>query len=55
VPEFLNAMRSGFTYCGASNIESLWENGELSRTSQAAFAKGLPHVVDHPKAEKISN
>jgi IMP dehydrogenase len=55
VPEFLGGIRSGFTYCGASNLQEIWKNGELRQTSKASFEKGKPHAKNHEEAEKISD
>jgi IMP dehydrogenase len=48
--EFFGGVRSGYTYCGASNLSELWERGELRLTTKASYEKGLPYA-----GQKISN
>lgn len=55
VPEFLAAIRSGYTYCGASNIKELHEKGEIRQITHAAYERGKPHAVTCKNARKVSN
>jgi len=40
-------IRSGFSYCGASNLEELWQNAEFIKISEKGFKEGLPHSIDY--------
>lgn len=39
-------MRSGFSYCGARNLEELWQNAEFIKITERSFYEGLPHDID---------
>lgn len=54
-PELLAAIKSGYTYCGASNIEELWRYGELRQVSEDSHSKGHPHGALEKDTSKISD
>ena len=45
VHQFLGAVRSGFSYCGAKNIKELWEKAEFIQITQNALIESNPHDV----------
>ncbi len=42
----LGGVRSGFSYCGAKNIDELWENAEFIRITGSSLKESFPHDVD---------
>jgi hypothetical protein len=40
-------IRSGFSYCGASNLEELWQNAEFIKISEKGFKEGLSHDINY--------
>lgn len=45
VEKLMEGVRSGFTYCGAENLEDLWANAEFVRITPAGFAESKPHLL----------
>lgn len=43
--QLLGGVRSGFSYCGAKNIEELWENAEFIRITNSGLIESHPHDV----------
>jgi len=46
VKQLVAGLRSGLSYCGATNLEELRSNAILIRISQAAIREGAPHDVE---------
>ena len=46
ITQITGGIRSGFSYCGASNIKQMQENAEFIKISRAGFAESQPHDVD---------
>lgn len=44
IKDVLGGLRSGLTYCGASNILELQQRAEFIEVTQAAYMEGLPHA-----------
>ena len=44
--QLIGGLKSGMSYCGASNIKELWENGEFIKITNAALKESHPHDVD---------
>lgn len=42
-------LRSGYTYCGAKNLEELWENAEFVRITNAGISENGSHDVAFAK------
>ena len=38
-------VRSGFSYCGALNLQQLWEKAEFIKISNAGMRESMPHVL----------
>ena len=56
--QLAGGVRSGFSYCGAPNLRSLWKNAEFVQISAAGKAEGEPHVRSrsaqvHPDYRKL--
>ncbi len=45
ISELIGGVRSGFSYCGARNIEELWKNAEFIRITPNGLAESHPHDV----------
>ncbi len=45
VNQLLGGVRSGFSYCGAKNIEELWKNAEFIRITNSGLIESHPHDV----------
>ena len=45
IAKLAGGMRSGFSYCGAVNIEELWKNAEFIRISNSALIESHSHDV----------
>ncbi|GBC75644.1 Inosine-5'-monophosphate dehydrogenase [archaeon HR06] len=45
ISKLVGGLRSGMSYCGASNIKELWEKAEFILVSEASYKEGLPHDV----------
>lgn len=43
IHDIVGGLRSGLTYCGASNIRDLQRRAEFIEITPAAYAEGLPH------------
>jgi IMP dehydrogenase len=41
----ISSIKSGFSYCGAKNIEEVWKNAEFIQISQSALLESHPHTV----------
>jgi IMP dehydrogenase len=41
----ISSIKSGFSYCGAKNIEEVWKNAEFIQISQSALIESHPHTV----------
>ncbi len=39
-------IRSGFSYCGASNLKELWEKAEFVKITELGLKEGYPHNID---------
>ncbi len=39
-------IRSGFSYCGASNLEELWQNAEFIKITDKGLAESHPHDIE---------
>ena len=46
ITQITGGIRSGLSYCGASNIKQMQENAEFIKISRAGFAESQPHDVD---------
>ena len=46
IHQFLGGVRSGFSYCGAKNIEDLWQKAEFIQITQSSLIESLPHDVE---------
>ncbi len=46
VRHLLGGLRSGFSYCGARNIEELHRNAEFIRMTTAGYIESMPHDVN---------
>ena len=46
ITQITGGIRSGLSYCGASNIKQMQENAEFIKISRAGFAESQPHEVD---------
>lgn len=44
--QFMGGVKSGFSYCGARNIQELWEKAEFIQISQNALVESHPHNVN---------
>jgi IMP dehydrogenase/GMP reductase len=42
--QIAGGLRSGFSYCGATCLEQLWEHAEFMRITNAALAESQPHA-----------
>ncbi|GIW67043.1 MAG: inosine-5'-monophosphate dehydrogenase [Candidatus Parcubacteria bacterium] len=40
-------IRSGFSYCGALNIQELWQKAKFVKVTEKGFKEGLPHSIDY--------
>jgi IMP dehydrogenase len=40
-------IRSGFSYCGALNLEELWKNAEFVKITERGYREGLPHSIEY--------
>lgn len=45
VNQLLGGVRSGFSYCGATNIQELWKNAEFIRITNSGLIESHPHDV----------
>jgi IMP dehydrogenase len=45
--ELEKGIRSGFSYCGARNLQELWENAEFIKITEAGLIESYPHDVTH--------
>ncbi len=43
--QLLGGVRSGFSYCGAHNIEELWKNAKFIQVTQSSLIESRPHDV----------
>lgn len=43
--QLLGGIRSGFSYCGAKNINELWKNAEFIRITNSGLIESHPHDV----------
>ena len=46
ITQITGGIRSGLSYCGASNIKQMQENAEFIKISRAGFAESQSHDVD---------
>ena len=46
VNQLAGGVRSGFSYCGARNMEDLWKKAKFIRITQASWAESRPHAVE---------
>jgi IMP dehydrogenase len=44
--QLVGGIRSGMSYCGASNLEELWESAEFIRITEAGYRESLPHDIE---------
>lgn len=44
--EIEKGLQSGFSYCGAHNIQELWEKAKFIKVSPLGFKENLPHSLD---------
>ncbi|MCS7201088.1 MAG: IMP dehydrogenase [Patescibacteria group bacterium] len=44
--ELEKGIRSGFSYCGASDIKTLWKKAEFIRVTPLGHRENLPHALD---------
>jgi len=40
-------IRSGFSYCGASNLKELWKNAEFIKITEAGLFESYPHDIKY--------
>jgi len=40
-------IRSGFSYCGASNLKELWHNAEFIKITEAGLRESYPHDIKY--------
>jgi IMP dehydrogenase len=40
-------IRSGFSYCGARNLEELWQKAKFVKITEKGFRESLPHSIEH--------
>ena len=45
--ELEKGIRSGFSYCGASNLQELWENAEFIKITEKGLEESYPHSVEY--------
>jgi len=45
IHQFLGGVKSGFSYCGAKNIQELWEKSEFIQVTQSSLIESGPHDV----------
>ena len=46
IPQLVGGIRSGFSYCGARNIDELHKNAEFIRMTSAGMKESKPHILD---------
>jgi len=46
VGQLAGGVRSGFSYCGARNLEDLWKKAKFVRITQASWAESQPHALE---------
>ena len=46
INQLLGGLRSGFSYCGASNIIETWEKAEFIQITQSSLIESKPHDVE---------
>jgi len=44
--QLLGGVRSGFSYCGAKNINELWQKAEFIQITQSSLIESKPHDVE---------
>ena len=46
INQLLGGVRSGFSYCGAKNINELWQKAEFIQITQSSLIESMPHDVE---------
>lgn len=46
INQLMGGVKSGFSYCGAMNIEELWKKAEFIQITQSSLIESGPHDVD---------